>query len=194
VTGPRPTTTAYPVPRSRFAMTNNTLFCGIALLVIGLYSYFVDAPGDQLEKAQKQKVQAIEEAAVAKGEPKPELDPKAVKLDDPRSAAISPEKVSPTALIPAGIGAVLLLVVVVVIYKPEWRKHAMHAAAVVGVIGVVGGLYPVIKKMSGGTALSWEDSGVRSGVLTTLASAVYVGFAVKSFIDARKAQAAAKAV
>jgi uncharacterized membrane protein YqjE len=174
-------------------MTNNTLFCGIALVVIGLYSYFVDAPGDQLEKAQKQKVEAIEKAAVEKGEPKPELDPKTVKLDDPRSETIAPEKVSMTALIPAGIGAVLLLVVVVVIYKPELRKHAMHLAAVVGVVGVVGGLYPVVKKMGAGTALSWEDSGVRSGVLTTLASAVYVGFAVKSFIDARKAQAAGKA-
>lgn len=174
-------------------MTNNTLFCGIALAVIGLYSYFVDAPGDQLEKAQKEKVAAIEKAAADKGEPKPELDWKTVKLDDPRSEAITPAKVSMTALIPAAIGAVLLLVVVVVIYKPEMRKHAMHLAAVVGLLGVVGGMYPVIKKMGSGVPLSWEDSGVRSGVLTTLASAVYVGFAVKSFIDARKAQAAAKA-
>ena len=54
----------------------------------------------------------------------------------------------------------------------------------------LGGLYPVIKKAGSGVPLSWEDSGVRSGVLTTLASAIYVGFAVKSFIDARKAQAA----
>ena len=171
-------------------MTNNALFCGIALVVIGLYSFFVDAPGDMREKAQKEKVEAIQKAAVDKGEPKPDLDWKAIKLDDPRSDAVTPGKVSMTALIPAGIGAVLLLVVVVVIYKPEARKHAMHAAAVVGLIGVFGGLYPVIKKVTGGVPLSWEDSGVRSGVLTTLASAIFVGLAVKSFIDARKAREA----
>jgi hypothetical protein len=171
-------------------MTNNTLFCGLALVVLGLYSFFIDAPGDMMEKAQKEKAAAIEKAAADKGEPKPDLDWKAVKLDDPRSEPVTPGKVSMTALIPAGIGLVLLLVVVVVIYKPELRKHAMHAAAVVGVVGVIGGLYPVIKKATGGVALSWDDSGVRSGVLTTLVSAVYVGFAVKSFIDARKAREA----
>jgi hypothetical protein len=171
-------------------MTNNTLFCGLALVVIGLYSYFVDAPGDMMEKAQKEKVAAIQEAAEKSGEPKPDLDWKTVKLDDPRSEVVTPGKVSMTALIPAGLGALLLVVVAVVIYKPTARKHAMHFAALVGVAGVAGGLYPVVKKAGSGVPLSWEDSGVRSGVLTTLASAVYVGFAVKSFIDARKAQAA----
>ncbi|MCU0705603.1 MAG: hypothetical protein MUF18_16640 [Fimbriiglobus sp.] len=171
-------------------MVNNTLFCGIALIVIGLFSYLIDAPGDMVEKAQKEKVAAIEKAAAEKGEPKPELDWKTVKLDDPRSEPITPGKVSMTALIPAAIGAVLVVLVVLVIAKPGLRKHAMHAGAAVGLIGALGGLYPLVKKLSGGVGLSWEDSGVRSGVLTCLVSAVYVGLAVKSFIDARKAREA----
>lgn len=173
-------------------MTNNTLFCGIALVVIGLFSYFVDAPGDLMEKAQKEKVAAIEKAATDKGEPKPEVDWKTVKLDDPRSETIAPGKVSMTALIPAIIGVVLLLVVVVVIYKPNLRKHAMHLGAVVGLIGVVGGFWPIVGRLTKGVPLSWDDAAVRSGTLTVLTSAIYVGLAVKSFIDARKVQTEAK--
>ncbi len=53
------------------------------------------------------------------------------------SASDSP---SPTALIPAGFGAVLI-VLGIVAHKPGVRKHAMHAAAAVGLaaagVGIV---------------------------------------------------------
>ena len=46
-----------------------------------------------------------------------------------------PGKTSPTALIPAGIGAVLLICGLVASAAPHLRKHVMHLAAVVGLIG-----------------------------------------------------------
>jgi hypothetical protein len=164
-------------------MTNNTLFCGLALAVIGIYSYYVDTP-----------------EWVKKANPIIESQNEEAKKADPNAPQKELKKASMTALIPAALGVVLLLVVVLVIYKPGVRKHAMHLAAVVGVVGVAGGLYA----LSGGPkeitelglpmefATMWDQPKIRSGALTALVSAVYVGVAVKSFIDARKAQAAAK--
>ena len=48
--------------------------------------------------------------------------------------------VSPTALIPAGVGAILLLCGLIVEFKPTTRKHVMHLAAAVGLIGALGGI------------------------------------------------------
>src|SRR4051812_47021621 len=42
---------------------------------------------------------------------------------------------SPTALIPAYEGFVLAVCGAIVLAKPETRKHAMHAAATVGLLG-----------------------------------------------------------
>lgn len=173
-------------------MTNNTLFCGLALAVIGVYSYYSDTPdwikkaNDIIEVQNAEAVKAYEEAK--------KTDPNAAPpTDKPLKSA------SMTALIPAALGLLLLVVVAVVIFKPGTRKHAMHFAAVIGVVGLLGGLYA----LSGGpkeiTELGlpmdlktmWDQPKIRSGTLTALVSAVYVGLAVKSFIDARKAQAAA---
>jgi len=174
-------------------MTNNTLICGLALAVIGIYAYWVDTP-DWIKKANPIIETQNEEAKKAYEEAK-KTDPNAA---EPKMK--EPKKQSMTALIPAALGLVWLLVVVVVIYKPEFRKHAMHFAAVVGVVGVIGGIYA----LSGGpkeiTELGlpmdlktmWDQPKIRSGALCALVSAIYTGLAVKSFIDARKAQAEAK--
>ena len=145
-------------------MTNNTLFVGIALIVLGLYGYF--------NGVSESKKAAAEKTAVA-------------QKADPTAAAVEPEAVSKTALIPAAVGAVFLLCVVVVILNNALLKHAMHAAAVVGVVGFLGGFMPV---MRGG--LDWSKSGVKTGLLMSLVCAIFVGLCVKSFIDARKAREA----
>ncbi len=173
-------------------MTNNTLFCGLALAVIGVYSYYADTPdwikkaNDIIETQNADATKAYEEAK--------KTDP-----STPAPTAKSPKQASMTALIPAALGVLLLVVVAVVIFKPGTRKHAMHLAAVIGVVGLLGGLYA----LSGGpkeiTELGlpmdfktmWDQPKIRSGALTALVSGIYVGLAVKSFIDARKAQAAA---
>lgn len=172
-------------------MTNNTLFCGIALVVIGLYSYFVHSP-EWLARANPIIEKQNEEAKAAFEEAK-KTDPNAAepKLKEPK-------KQSATALIPSALGAILLVVVGVVVYKPHLRKHAMHAAAVVGAVGVIGGLYALsggFKELSelglpSDFGTLWSQPKFRSGAITAIIGAIYVGFAVKSFIDARKAREA----
>src|SRR5947209_20632878 len=54
-------------------------------------------------------------------------------------------KVSPTALIPAFFGAVLAICGLLA-FKDNLRKHAMHAAAVVGLLGALGGFMPLIRQ------------------------------------------------
>lgn len=172
-------------------MTNNTLFCGLALVVIGLFSYFKDTP-DWVAMANPI-IEKQNEEAKADYEEAKKTDPNAV---EPKPKEL--KKPSMTALIPAGLGALLLAVVGVVIYKPESRKHAMHFAALVGAAAVGGGIYA----LSGGPKeitelgkaidlnILWDQPKVRSGALTALIGLIYVGLAVKSFIDARKAREA----
>src|SRR5438128_2075722 len=62
---------------------------------------------------------------------------------------------SRTPLIPAGLGG-LLVVLGLLALKDSLRKHAMHAAAMVGLIGFLGGAYRLVeplKKLSAGEQL-----------------------------------------
>jgi peptidoglycan/LPS O-acetylase OafA/YrhL len=89
-----------------------------------------------------------------------------------------------TALIPAMFG-VLLLVLGLLARAEALRKHAMHAAAAVGVVGFFGALMPLLR----------TPSGVRSAIAGYSQAAmailmfVFVVLCVKSFIDARRARA-----
>ncbi len=195
-------------------MTNNTLLCGVVLVVLGLYSFFADSP--TWDKRLGQYFDA-HDAAVEKADPKAPPAPNQKFADVEGSVQKlkkDPSKQNFTALIPAGLGALLLVVVAVVIYKPDLRKHAMHVGAVVGLAAVVGGIYAATGGMSDYNLLSgwtgpsltgewpkivekpeatvsvWDQPKVRSGGLTALVGLVYVGMAVKSFIDARKAREA----
>ena len=91
-----------------------------------------------------------------------------------------------TALIPAAAG-VLLFVLGVLARREAMRKHAMHAAAAVGLIGCVAAAVQV-----GRRALS-ENFEWGPGTLSQAAMAVlcglFVALCVKSFIDARRARA-----
>jgi hypothetical protein len=95
-------------------------------------------------------------------------------------------RVSITALIPAMVGAVFLIIALVA-RKPAARKHAMHAAVALALIAVLGMVPRIVPAVSRG------ELG-RPAVLAQLAMAiilaVYVALGVKSFIDARRSRRA----
>jgi len=101
------------------------------------------------------------------------------------------EKAPVTALIPAALGAILV-VCGALAFNEKLRKHVMHLAAMVGVFGVVGGFMPLIRQIAGGGFDPLKRSAI-AGELTVVISAVFVGLCVNSFIQARKARQAREA-
>lgn len=101
--------------------------------------------------------------------------------------------VSPTALIPAALGLVLMLCGSLA-FEAKRRKHVMHFAAVVGVLGILGGFAPLIRQAAGGKDLDPLAPSALAGLAMSAVSAVFVGLCVKSFVDARKARQAAAGV
>ncbi len=101
------------------------------------------------------------------------------------------DMVSPTALIPAAFG--LLLIIFGALARDEKRrKMAMHIAVTIGLLGFLGtvsGLVDLPTLMSGGTVA--RPAAVISKSIMAVLMAVYVGMCVKSFIDARRRRAAA---
>jgi hypothetical protein len=105
------------------------------------------------------------------------------------SAEASPSK---TALIPAAFGIVLLVLGLVAL-RDRIRKHAMHAAAAVGLIGLLAAGGRGATKIG---ALFSADPTInkRPIIMILLMAAVclaFVALCVKSFVDARRRQAAA---
>jgi len=97
---------------------------------------------------------------------------------------------SPTALIPAAFG-VLLLICGVLARKEHLRKHAMHAAAALGLLGFLGtarGLVQAFALLGGGTVE--RPAAVTSQAVMAVLSLIFVVLCVKSFIDARRARPA----
>ena len=96
------------------------------------------------------------------------------------------DRVSPTALIPAAFG--LLLVVFGALARDDKRrKMAMHIAVTVGLLGFIGtvsGLYELPTLLSGG-AVARPGAVISKSIMAVL-MAIYVGMCVKSFIDARR--------
>ena len=97
--------------------------------------------------------------------------------------------VSPTALIPAALGLVLL-VLGVLARDPGKRKHAMHGAAMVGLIGALGTVTGLVKfvRMAFGESVA-RPQAVMSQAAMCVMCLVFVALCVKSFIDARRAGA-----
>jgi hypothetical protein len=96
---------------------------------------------------------------------------------------------SPTALIPAGWGALLLLLGFGSLVKPAMRKHFMHAAVALALLGFLAsapmGVIGLIRK---GAAL-----GPVAQLIMAVLTGVYVAFGVRSFIAARRAREAGAA-
>lgn len=87
---------------------------------------------------------------------------------------------SATALIPAGIGA--LVVVFGVLARQEARRmHMMHGAVTLGLISFLATASSLLKLAQGETALRYQ-----SQAAVAVLSAVFVALCVKSFIDARR--------
>ncbi len=97
--------------------------------------------------------------------------------------------VSPTALIPAAIGAVLMLCGFLA-FNDKMRKHVMHLAAMVGLVGGVGGFMPLIRQYNKNGSFDPKLPSAISGEVMILVCVIFVGLCVKSFIDARKARQA----
>ncbi len=89
-----------------------------------------------------------------------------------------------TALIPAIFGA-LLVVCGALAKKPDLRKHAMHAAAMVGIIGIIGALTRVIPALAAGKSMGLA---MGSQIAMAVILVIYVVLCVRSFIAARKAR------
>lgn len=97
-----------------------------------------------------------------------------------------PDKQSVTALIPFFFGDALILCGVLG-YNSAWRKHALHAAAVVGLLGFLAGAGRGFMKI--GNAIS-DDATIhrapRLALLMGLVCLVFVAVCVWSFISARR--------
>ena len=147
-------------------MTNQTLICALALIVIGAFGYI------QGQESARKEYDAQVEAQKS--------DP----AIEPRLKDVS------TALIPAVFGVLLGLCAAVVIVKPALRKHVMHVAAMIGVLGILGGIVPVIMTLNKGEAFDLAKPSIRNGLLMTVICGIFVYFCVQSFIEARNARVA----
>ena len=100
-------------------------------------------------------------------------------------------KVSMTALIPAFVGAVLMLCGALALNE-KLRKHAMHFAAMVGLVGALGGFMPLVRQYSKTGSFDPLKPSALAGEAMILICLVFVGLCVNSFIQARKARKAAE--
>jgi membrane-bound ClpP family serine protease len=89
----------------------------------------------------------------------------------------------PTALIPTGVG-VILIILGALARKESLRKHAMHAAAVVGVLGFIAGAGRFFYELSKGMDVT-GTAGMSTATMAVLC-AVFVALCVKSFMEARR--------
>ena len=92
-----------------------------------------------------------------------------------------------TALIPAAIG-VILLVLGLLGSNEKLRMHVMHAALLIGLLALLGTASSLLKLPSAidGTAL--RPGAVFAQAATAVLSVVYLGVGVRSFIAARRAR------
>ena len=97
-------------------------------------------------------------------------------------ASSDPDHRSPTALIPTAFG-IALIVLGFLAFKENRRKHAMHAAALVGLVGLGIPAYRVIKAIIDGA--EWSRATTGSAAMALLCG-LFLIICVKSFIDARR--------
>ncbi len=94
-----------------------------------------------------------------------------------------------TALIPAAIG-VVLLVLGLLGSKEKLRMHVMHVALLIGLLALLGTASSLLKLPAAidGTAL--RPGAVFAQAATAVLSVVYLALGVRSFIAARRARSA----
>ena len=94
-----------------------------------------------------------------------------------------PGRTSLTALIPTAIG-ILVFICGALACKENLRKHVMHVAVGLAVLAMGGGGYRVVKALTGDGEII-PAALISQGIMVAL-SLVFLVFAVKSFIDARR--------
>jgi hypothetical protein len=92
----------------------------------------------------------------------------------------------PSAMAPLATGALLVVAGLVSLAAPGARKHAMHAAAMVALLGILGGLVPAALR-----SFAVEQVAVKVGLGMTVLSTIFLFLCVRSFVAARKAREAA---
>jgi hypothetical protein len=95
-----------------------------------------------------------------------------------------------TALIPAVVGG-LIAVCGVVGLKESLLKHAMHAAAAIGLLGFLAAMSRFVPKLLGD--FDWSDPATAMTGKMALVCGVFVALCVNSFIQARRRRAASAA-
>lgn len=95
---------------------------------------------------------------------------------------------SVTALIPAFLGAPILLCGIIAGIFPKARMHVMHVAALLGLLGTVplAMALPKVGTLIAGTAERPFATTIQLAMGTI--SVAFLAFCVKSFIDARRAR------
>jgi hypothetical protein len=91
---------------------------------------------------------------------------------------------SPTALIPAAFGLLLLVLGFIARAKENLRKHIMHVAVLVGLIGFLAALGSMFRNGIPATI----GAGQLSQLAMSIICLIFVILCVKSFIDARRGE------
>jgi hypothetical protein len=94
-----------------------------------------------------------------------------------------------TALIPAVIGAVLL-VLGLLAGKENLRMHVMHAALLIGLLAFLGTARGLMKLPAAFAGTAERPAAVYAQAATAVLSLVYLALGVRSFIAARRARSA----
>ena len=94
-----------------------------------------------------------------------------------------------TALIPAFIGAVLL-VLGLLGGNEKLRMHVMHAALLIGLLALLGTARSLLKLPAAFDGTAERPAAVFAQAATAVLSVVYLALGVRSFIAARRARAA----
>lgn len=87
-----------------------------------------------------------------------------------------------TALIPTFFGMAFLLLGFLAL-RADWRKHAMHGAALIGVIAFLAAVVSLITRGNPNKPVALVEMAVMA-----LLSFVFVGLCVRSFVNARRAR------
>jgi hypothetical protein len=94
----------------------------------------------------------------------------------------------PTALIPAGLGLVLVILGLLA-KKPKLRMHAMHGAALVALLGFAGSVSGIgqVARMLSGEAIARPPAAIARSIMAVLCLA-FLALTVRSFVAARIAR------
>jgi hypothetical protein len=92
-----------------------------------------------------------------------------------------------TALIPTAFGLILLPLGFVAKRKESARRDAMHGAAAIGLIALLGSVSGFVQclKLLAGREVARPAAAISQSIMFLL-SAVFVGLAIQSFIEARR--------